>query len=85
VNTDFVVLSALFDVSVLAPAQLMHLELLLEALFELPLTHADGTALTHEDVVAGLARDTMDQITSMGKRNWRGSMCLCVFLSVFNR
>lgn len=38
----------------------------MEALFELPVQKADGSMLTHEEVVAGLARDTMSQTSSLG-------------------
>jgi hypothetical protein len=38
----------------------------MECLFELPIEKDDGAILTHEDVVAGLNRDTLSQINSLG-------------------
>lgn len=60
--------SALLDVSALSATELPWLELVMEVLFELPIRRPDGTALTHQEVVAGLARDTLDQICSLGAR-----------------
>ena len=56
----------MFDTSSLSPAQRMYLELYTEAIFELPVARPDGTQLAHEDVVAGLARDTMSQESTLG-------------------
>ncbi len=65
-HTEFVIVSALLDTSMLPVESLKYLELLMECLFELPIEKEDGVILTHEDVVAGLNRDTLSQINSLG-------------------